>query len=171
MPATILGLPLHPLVVHAAVVLVPLAALLLIAAAVSPRVRRWAGWLTPAVATLALVLVPLATSSGENLEGSVGDSALVETHAEMGEQLLPWAIGMAVLAFALVWWDRRERSAGVTRGGNRGIATALVVGAVVASLGAGVQVARIGHSGAKAVWSKQVAESGGSGGSSDGDDR
>lgn len=169
MPATILGLPLHPLVVHAAVVLVPLAALLLIAAAVSVRVRRWAGWLTPAVATIALVLVPLATSSGENLEGSVGESALVETHAEMGEQLLPWAIAVAVLSFALVWWDRRERS--LPRGGtNRGLAAALAVLAVVSGLGAGVQVARIGHSGAKAVWSKQAATSGSQGGEKDADD-
>ena len=169
MPSTVLGLPLHPLVVHAAVVLVPLAALLLIAAAVSLRVRRWAGWLTPAVATIALVLVPLATSSGENLEGSVGDSALVEKHAELGDQLLPWALAVAVLSFALVWWDRRERS--LPRGGaNRGLAVALTVLAVVAGLGAGVQVALIGHSGAKAVWSKQAASSGSQGAEQDGDD-
>ena len=171
MPSTVLGLPLHPLVVHAAVVLVPLAALLLTAAAVSVRVRRWAGWVTPALATIALVLVPLATSTGEDLEGSVGSSALVEAHAEMGEQLLPWAIAVAVLSFALVWWDRRDRS--LPRGGSpRGVAAALAVVSVVAALGAGVQVARIGHSGAKAVWNKQAATSGSSQrGDKDGDDR
>ena len=192
MPATIFGLPLHPLVVHATVVVVPLAALLLIGSAVSGRVRRWAGWLTPAVATVALVLVPLSTSTGENLEGAVGESPLVETHAELADQLLPWAIGMVVLAFALVWLDRRERSQsvetgrdgagvdgarrdGVRRadgspaGANRGLAVAVTVLAVVAGLGTGVQVVRIGHSGAKAVWSKQVA-SGSQGGEKQGDD-
>jgi len=202
-PATIFGLPLHPLVVHATVVIVPLAALLLIASAVSGRVRRWAGWLTPAVATLALVLVPLSTSTGENLEGAVGESPLVETHAELADQLLPWAIGMVVLAFALVWLDRRERSQapvemgrdsagrdgagrdgagrdgagrdGVRRadgghaGANRALAVAVTVLAVVAGLGTGVQVVRIGHSGAKAVWNQQVA-SGSQGGEKQGDD-
>lgn len=192
MPATIVGLPLHPLVVHATVVIVPLAAVLLIASAVSGRVRRWAGWLTPAVATLALVLVPLSTSTGENFEGAVGESPLVEAHAELADQLLPWAIGMTVLAFALVWLDRRERSAttgetgaegargaGAGRpavrtaadrpGANRGLAVAVTVLAVVAGLGTGVQVVRIGHSGAKAVWSKQAA-SGSQGGEKQGDE-
>jgi hypothetical protein len=179
-PSTIVGLPLHPLVVHATVVIVPLAALLLIASAVSGRVRRWAGWLTPAVATLALVLVPLATSTGENLEGQVGESALVEAHAELADQLLPWAIGMTVLAFALVWLDRRERSRGdVGRDGarradagagtNRALVVAVTVLAVVAGLGTGVEVVLIGHSGAKAVWSKQEA-SGNQGGEKQGDD-
>jgi hypothetical protein len=190
-PATIFGLPLHPLVVHATVVVVPLAALLLIASAVSGRVRRWAGWLTPAVAAVALVLVPLSTSTGENLEGAVGESPLVETHAELADQLLPWAIGMVVLAFALVWLDRREpsqsgttgrdggrdgagrdgvrRAGGSPAGTNRALAVAVTVLAVVAGLGTGVQVVRIGHSGAKAVWSKQIA-SGHQGGEKQGDD-
>jgi hypothetical protein len=166
-PSTVLGLPLHPLVVHAAVVLVPLAALLLIATAASARVRRWAGWLTPALATIALILVPLATSSGENLEGALGDSPLVETHADMGEQLLPWATAVAVLSFALTWWDRRSATASAGRGGSRGVAAVLAVLAVVAGIGASVEVALIGHSGAKAVWSQQAATSGGQG---DGDD-
>ena len=182
MPPTIFGLPLHPLVVHATVVIVPLAALLLVASAVSGRVRRWAGWLTPGVATLALVLVPLSTSTGENLEGQVGGNALIEAHAELADQLLPWAIGMAVLAFALGWLDRRERprATGDTGGDDvrradagpgapRGLAVAVTVLAVVAGLGTGVQIVRIGHSGAKAVWSKQVA-SGNQGGEKQGDD-
>jgi hypothetical protein len=49
---TFAGLPLHPLVVHAAVVLTPLAALLVVGSAVLPRWRwltRWpAGAATPA---------------------------------------------------------------------------------------------------------------------------
>jgi hypothetical protein len=47
---TFAGLPLHPLVVHAAVVLTPLAALLVVGSAVLPRwLTRWpAGAATPA---------------------------------------------------------------------------------------------------------------------------
>jgi hypothetical protein len=112
----------------------------------------------------------------------VGGNALIEAHAELADQLLPWAIGMAVLAFALVWLDRRERprATGDTGGDDvrradagpgapRGLAVAVTVLAVVAGLGTGVQIVRIGHSGAKAVWSKQVA-SGNQGGEKQGDD-
>jgi len=64
---TIGGIPLHPLIVHAVVVLVPLASLLLLLAAVSPRIRHWAGILTPITATLALVMTPLGESWAETL--------------------------------------------------------------------------------------------------------
>lgn len=43
MPSTIFGLPLHPLLVYATVVFVPLAALLVILAVTVPRFRTWAG--------------------------------------------------------------------------------------------------------------------------------
>ena len=85
---TIGGIPLHPLIVHAVVVLVPLASLLLLLAAVSPRIRHWAGILTPITATLALVMVPLATQSGEALEKRVEASPTLEEHTELGDSLL-----------------------------------------------------------------------------------
>ena len=81
MPSEIFGLPLHPLIVHATAVLVPLAALLVIAVVVSPRLRAWAGPLPMALSLIALILTPLSTASGENLERQVGESPLVEKHA------------------------------------------------------------------------------------------
>ena len=63
----IAGLPVHPLIVHATVVLVPLAAALVALAALLPRVRRWAGVLPALAAAAALVLVPLTVRSGEAL--------------------------------------------------------------------------------------------------------
>ena len=65
---TFFGLPLHPFVVHATEVTVPLAALLVIVAAAWPRFRRWAGYLPMGAALAALVLVPISTQSGEQLE-------------------------------------------------------------------------------------------------------
>lgn len=155
MPETFDGIPLHPLVVHAVVVLLPLAALLVFGAAVSARFRHWAALLPPALATLALIAVPLATSTGESLEESVRETTLVEEHAELGEQVLPWAIGLAVAAWVL-WWLAR-RSQGRTRGGDATYPTAVTfvvaVLALVAVAGAGYSVYRAGHSGAAAVWS------------------
>ncbi|MEO6791428.1 MAG: hypothetical protein ABI249_01795 [Ornithinibacter sp.] len=56
---TILGIPVHALVVHAVVVMAPLTALLLLLFGVSARFRSWSGVLTPAVATLTMALTVL----------------------------------------------------------------------------------------------------------------
>ena len=65
------GLPVHPLVVHAVVVLLPLATLGTLAIAVRPAWRRAYGPLVVACAAVATVLIPVATSSGEALENLV----------------------------------------------------------------------------------------------------
>lgn len=155
---TINGVPAHPLVVHAVVVLVPLAALVTLAAASSGRFRRWSGLLTPLLATAALVSVPLATSTGEELEDRVTETALTERHTDMGEGLLPWVVGLAVVAWGLWWLGRRARR-------ERTVPRALVVVGLLLAMttvvGSGVQVYRIGHSGAEAVWSDVGTKPGG----------
>ena len=59
---------MHPLVVHAVVVLLPLAALGVVALAVRPAWRGRFGVLVVVIAALATAAVPLATDSGESLE-------------------------------------------------------------------------------------------------------
>jgi hypothetical protein len=156
MPATIFGLPLHPLIVHATVVFVPLAAAAVAAAVLVPRFRRWAGPLPALLSLVALVLTPLSTASGENLEHSVPETHLIEEHAHLGDQLIPFTIALFVLA-AGFWWvggrRRTSRGPGAERPDRRRAITALVGSlALVAAVGTGVQVVRIGHSGAKAAW-------------------
>ena len=68
MPDNIFGLPVHPLIVHATVVVVPSAALAVALYALWPRFRAWSGWGPLALAVAAVVLTPLSTSSGESLE-------------------------------------------------------------------------------------------------------
>jgi uncharacterized membrane protein len=163
---TINGLPVHPLVVHAVVVLVPLSVLLLLASLASATVRRRAGIVTPALATLALLLVPIATQSGEALQGRVGETDLIQAHAELGESLLPWMAGVAVVAWVLWWLSRSPREAGGSVAGRSGAVgkwfIPLAVVGLIASVGAGVQIVRIGDSGAKAVWQQtgQLAPAG-----------
>lgn len=147
---TINGLPVHPLVVHAVVVLVPLSVLLLLAALASRVVRERSAILTPLLATVSLVLIPLATQSGESLEHRVGRSALVAAHAQLGDSLLPWMAGVTVVAWVL-WWFSRPASHGARRRLGRLMIPLAVVG-VIASAGTAVTVVRIGDSGAKAVW-------------------
>lgn len=94
MPESAFGLPVHPLVVHAAVVVLPSAALAVALSCVWPRFRTWANWLPLAIATVGVVLVPLSTYSGESLEESVPESSLVDRHADLAEMMLPWAVGL-----------------------------------------------------------------------------
>lgn len=149
---TIAGLPLHPLVVHAAEVIVPSAALVVALAAVWPLFRRWARFLPLGLALAALVLVPITTESGEALKERVTETPLIEAHSEMAEGLAPWVIALVVVAAVLLWWNWNEREAAAPRA-PRWVALVLAVGAVLAATGTTVQAVRIGHSGATAVWS------------------
>ncbi|MGW7261049.1 DUF2231 domain-containing protein [Streptomyces sp. NPDC054834] len=157
------GLPAHVLLVHVVVVLVPLTALALVACAVWPRAARRLGPLLPLLALASLVSVPLTTQAGEWLERHVDSDALVRRHAELGDGLLPWALGLSVLATA-VWWAARRQaaaagtgapeaaSAGSGRWSSLPVRTAVAVLSLAVAAGAVVDVYRIGDSGAKAAW-------------------
>ena len=100
---TVLGLPVHPLIVHATVVVVPTAALAVALYAVWPRFRAWARFGPLALAAAAVVLTPLSTSSGESLEHRVGGSAAIEQQAT-GTQVLRRLAGTTAWAWR---WSRR----------------------------------------------------------------
>ncbi|MBL0746487.1 DUF2231 domain-containing protein [Nocardioides baculatus] len=150
------GLPIHPLVVHAVVVLLPLATLGTIALVVRPSWRRPYGPLLVAIAAVATVLIPVSTSSGEALEKRVGNPG---EHAELGDQLIWFALPMLVLLAALVWLDRRTPRSTDTgsRPSQAGSLKAVAVLALVAALATSVQVYRVGDSGARAAWGDQVS--------------
>ena len=151
MPTTVFGLPTHALLVHATVVLVPLAALAVLLHAFWPEARRRLGVVTPLLAGIALVLTPLSTDSGELLEHQVPHSDLIERHAELADGLLPWTIGLFVVAVALWLLDRR-RARGRSAGVPRWLPIVAGVLALVAVVGVVQQVVRIGHAGAEATW-------------------
>jgi hypothetical protein len=155
--STIFGLPAHPLVVHAVVVLVPLAALSALVVAVWPAARARYAPLALGIATLALISVPLATHTGEQLEPHVRSSALVEHHTEMADGLLPF---MALLWLGLVVMivARRLNSSDVTW--SKYLVGAAAVVAVAGAVASGVQVVRIGDSGARAAWHGVATSSG-----------
>ena len=171
------GLPAHVLLVHFVVVLVPLTSLALVVAAVWPVAARRLGVVLPAMALVTLASVPLATEAGEWLERHVDSDPLVRRHAELGDGMLPWALGLFLLA-AVVWWTTRRAAAaenGAQSGGRTAgrtgsvIRIAAAVLSVVVAAGAVVDVYRIGDSGAKAAWHDGYSKTATSG-KGDGDD-
>ncbi|MBF4604027.1 MULTISPECIES: DUF2231 domain-containing protein [Curtobacterium] len=146
------GIPLHPLFVHLTSVAVPVAALTAIVVAVWPAARRWLAVGAPIIGLVALVSVPLATSSGEWLEHREQETALLERHTELADGLLPWSI--AVFVLLLLWWGwHRFGTARMTSGGAlRAVAIVGPVLLLTVGVVSMIEVVIIGHAGAESVW-------------------
>lgn len=150
------GLPLHPLVVHAVVVLAPLAALTGLAYAFVPRWRWLLRWPLVALALGTAVATVVAAAAGSALlDARPGLEPLVEDHEDWGE-LLRTASLAYVAAAALGAWALGGPSALASGRGARGtnpvvgvIATVLLAVGAVALL---VLAVLAGDSGSRAVW-------------------
>lgn len=141
------GLPLHPLVVHAVVVLLPLGALGAVAVAVRPRWARPYGPLVAAAAVLAALGAVVAVEAGNALEarlGYTGDAlALLSEHGRWGLWTRNLSLAFAVLAVAASVLQRRAPAA-----------PARVTAALAALVGVAATVFAVlaGDSGAQSVW-------------------
>ncbi|MEV6639375.1 hypothetical protein [Amycolatopsis sp. NPDC051371] len=171
---TVNGLPAHILLVHAIVVLLPLAALLLVLSALWPAARSKLAAPNAILSVLIVILVPITTDAGEWLERRVASTPLVRTHTELGDTALYVAIPVAVLAL-LLWWRRRENlqsQAAETNTGARAtrrrtflapassaVTVVLAVMAIAAAGAAFYDIYRIGDSGAQASWQGQFSSS------------
>lgn len=148
MPDEIVGIPLHPLLVHAVVVFIPLAALGTLALALVPRWRKPYGPLVVAASALSAILVPFTTSSGENLRDSLqlGGPVLekVQEHQTMGERVVWAVLPMFVLNLAMLLMARAGRP-------SREV-TIVAWLATIAAVAATVLVVLTGHLGSQAVW-------------------
>lgn len=173
------GIPLHPLLVHAPVVLVPLALLGALVALAVPRWRSWCAPLTAAFAAVSLVAVQLAIMSGEGLEEILDEeSALIERHAQLAEQSRPFLFAFAVVAVAaaVAGWQRQRPSNAAEGAPARSsllvrAMTPLLVLSVLTGALSTVWIYRTGHSGAESVWEGEGDEGGDEGGTvDDGDD-
>jgi len=139
------GLPLHPLLVHSAVVLVPLVAIGGLVMSYLPSFSRRHGKLILIVALVAQVSVLLAKMSGEAFSEILDKE--VEKHAQLGEITPFVTIPMVVLIY-LRW--RMDRSGSST--GSVLIRRLTSVALVLASVASLVVIFLVGHSGASSVW-------------------
>jgi hypothetical protein len=162
MPVFVSGLPVHVLIVHAVVVLVPLAVLACMVVALWPAARRRYGWLTVGLTAIAAVCIPVATGSGEDLRDRLVPTDLIRQHAHLGDELFVFVAALLVLVLALVAFDHYrgrqgsqaagEQAEVVPARGHRVIVITLAVLTVGFAATSAVQVVRIGDSGARAAW-------------------
>lgn len=167
MPWFVDGLPLHPLAVHATVVLVSLAVLGALVVVFWPAARRRYGALVVLTAVAATVCTVIAEQSGEALEHTLPRSEAIELHAAAGDYLKLWMAPLMIALAAFVLLHRRadrtvvkEASGSTTAlavaGRHRVLALVLAVVTVVLALGTAFTVFRIGDLGAQAVWGGRV---------------
>lgn len=140
---TITNLPWHPLVVHAAIVLIPLSALGAVLVAIKAPWNRLHGLIVVVLAFVATGASFVAKESGEALASRVG---LPEDHAHWGKYVVVSA-GLLFLSTAALWWlDRQHPEARPT------YAKVLAVVQILLAAIAFAFVVLAGHSGAQAVW-------------------
>ncbi len=139
------GLPLHPLVIHAAVIFGPLAALAALFYAVVPS---WRDRMRVPMVVLALVAggaIVAAYFTGQNFLDSkpeLEQLEQVQTHADRGQITLWVTLGFVVVALAAAFLHER-------RGALRVGVQSLLVVAALATL---VSVVLTGDAGSRAVW-------------------
>ena len=142
------GLPLHPLVVHAAVVFGPLSALVALAYALVPAWRdrlRWPTLVTVLLATAAIWAAYLTGVSFRDSKDFFSTGALgvkIEHHKALAGVLRLVTSGFAVVTVLAVALHHR-------RGGVRVALAAVLSAAAIATL---VYTALTGDAGAQAVW-------------------
>jgi cytochrome b involved in lipid metabolism len=144
---TIGGLPLHPLTVHAASVLIPLSAIALVLLVFVPKWRKAYLPLTIGSLAVSVGLAFAAKQSGEALAARVGNPG---EHQELGDLLFPASIGLFALGLAFYFFTKTEtKTPKWTLQLAGGLSTAAVAGVVILSV-------LVGHSGAEATWGNRL---------------
>lgn len=149
---SVYGIPLHPLVVHAAVVLVPLAALALIAAGWKADWRRHYAFPIALLALGGAAAAILAAATGGSLEATIRDAAGTRVrfgeHPQQGDTARLFAVLFAMGATGLwVLEAGRERLKLQPWTSTATYAASSILGVIAV-----VTIVVAGHSGATLVW-------------------
>jgi len=136
---TVLGLPIHALVVHGVVVLLPLMAMITAVVASVPRFRAHAAWPVVVINAGLVAMTFVARQSGQALQTRLG-GRIAEGHAALGKNLIWFALAMFLASLVVAVTRRSERAA---------VGPVLTVVAGVLAIWWTV---RVGHSGSDAVW-------------------
>lgn len=145
------GIPLHPLVVHAVVVLLPIGAIAAFAVVFVRSLRSGFGLLTGVVLAASTASAYISSVAGQQLAMAIGVSV---EHATYGI-VTPIVATVATVAYGLWWWavqvGRSDRVAVLTRRTLAGASLVFILGSLVLTVLAG-------HSGAKLSWDPKVED-------------
>jgi hypothetical protein len=108
-PKTVDGVPSHPLIVHAVVVLIPLAVIGTIGIAVWPAMRRYFALTVLAVGVVGGLAVPVAVATGKNFRDRLGAAQIVRTHQAFAHKLLWWTLAFVIVLIVMVVLDLARR--------------------------------------------------------------
>ena len=140
------GLPLHPLVVHAAVVFGPLAALTALAYVVLPAWRDRLRWPMVVLALMGTGAITAAYFTGMNFFNSrppeLQQLEILQTHRTRAIRLFWVTLGFGVLAVLAAWLHTRTGAVRVVLNVLLGLAALAVLALAVLA----------GDSGSRAVW-------------------
>ena len=143
-----MGLPLHPLVIHAAVVFIPLLVLVALGYALVPRLRSHLGWVAVVLAVVAPLSALAAKITGDAFRARLARITpnarfdLIDEHRSLGTLTLYVTIVLGLLTLALVLIRRRPAV----------LNALLVIAIVLASAATGYYVFRSGDTAARIVW-------------------
>ncbi|MEV6416794.1 DUF2231 domain-containing protein [Kribbella sp. NPDC051718] len=154
-------LPLHVLVIHLTVLVLPVAALTAIVYAVVPKWRWLLRWPTLVLGVGALVCAFVAKKSGEAFVAAIPQlEPLVKVHRERGNLLFWFVLVFALVAVAafLLLTGPSALASGKGAKATKSRPLELVTSAAIVVIGVIViiQTIRTGDAGAKAVWDGQL---------------
>lgn len=163
-------LPAHPLLIHAPIVLLPIAAIVTIVLVVKQDWRHRAGWFPLAGVFVVTVLLFGAKESGESFndafDSAFGEGAIdVDRHEELGNMTFVLTLVWLVVMLALTVWEFRQRRGVTATDDASDVAdtnpyVSAVLGAIAAVFAvlATIWLIRTGHEGADVVWSPVVPQ-------------
>ncbi|WP_020389510.1 DUF2231 domain-containing protein [Kribbella catacumbae] len=154
-------LPLHVLVIHLTVLVLPVAAVTAIVFALVPKWRWLLRWPTLLLGLGALVCAYVAKESGEAFVAAVPQlQPLVKVHQDRGNLLFWFVLAFAVIAVAayLLLGGPSALASGKGAKPTKSRPLELVVSAAIVVVGVLViiQTIRTGDAGARAVWDGQL---------------
>ncbi|GAA2707740.1 MULTISPECIES: DUF2231 domain-containing protein [Actinoplanes] len=146
------GLPVHILVLHAAVIFVPLLALGAVVYALVAKWRSRLGWAVALLAVVAPITTLVAKLSGTELYNSristfsPKGKEILDNHMDFGTMTLWFALGLGVVSLIMVALTFRGKALPMIA------QVTFVVLTLALAAGSGYYIFKTGDSGATAVW-------------------
>ncbi len=156
---TLFGLPAHSLIVHAPIVLLPIAALATVVLAVRPAWRTRTNWWMVGVLFAVVAMLFLAKNSGEAFEAAL-QSGRVDRHEDLANTTFVLTLLWFVAYTALVGYEffqRRNTPTSAGAAANAGepipaVRYGLAALAALLAVLATIWLIRTGHEGTDVVW-------------------